>query len=317
MRINWLKTIWTKGQHNAFTDLCRFKNALACCFREATNHISANGKIRVLILDEHGQETYQTSVSIKGADLRDPKLSVTPDGKLLLLAYARHANENNQTRFSQPMTWFSGDGKSWSNAKPIADKNWWLWRLKWHDGIAHGFAYNRRMQCLRMYSGQPRRTFELINEQALSYEQHGLGYPNESDMIFLQDHTAVSLVRRDADSCTAQIGLAKPPYKVWQWRDLGEYIGGPVMLKINDEFALVAGRLWNNNGPITALWQLDIKQAKITLLGELPSSGDNSYPGLVAIDDQIFVSYYSSHQQQKSCIYLANIDLNLSNKIKQ
>lgn len=309
MRINWLKQIWSVAKHNAFTDLCHFKNHMYCSFREAKNHISGDGTIRILSLDQHGNIENYSVIRLPGTDLRDPKLSVTPDGKLLLLAYARFPNEYNQTIYSQPMTWFSDNGLSWSSAKEIGERNWWLWRLRWNRGFAHGFAYNRGMQRLRFYSGLPRRTFELVNDQALSKEKHHLGYPNESDILFLRDNTAVALVRRDADTCTAQLGIAKPPYKQWSWQDLGEYIGGPVMLKLSEERAIVAGRLWRRSGPRTAIWSLDIQIAKLTFLKTFPSAGDNSYPGLVKWGEQVYMSYYSSHQNRKSSIYLANFEL--------
>lgn len=316
MLINWIKPIWIKPKHNAFTDLCVFQGKLYCCFREATNHISGDGIIRILTLTSEGEIQHENVLRLPEADLRDPKLSVADDEKLLLLAYARHPDKNNVTRFSQPMTWFSGDGISWSNAKPIGDQNWWLWRIKWHAGLAHGFAYNRRQQRLKFYSGLPRRTFQLVQDEALSQEKHGLGYPNESDLIFLEDHSCVSLIRRDADSCSAQMGTAKPPYKQWKWQDLGEYIGGPVMLKIDENTVLVAGRLWREQGPKTALWCLDMKKAKLTLLNILPSGGDCSYPGLLKHENHIYLSYYSSHLNQNSCIYLAKINFPGSNEVE-
>lgn len=307
MHFSWNKSIWSKGNHNAFTDLCEYKGALFCCFREATNHISDDGKVRILTVNERGDVLNVNHIWMQNTDLRDPKLSVTEEGNLLLLAYARHSDENNVTQYSQPMTWISGDGISWSNAKPIADRNWWLWRLKWHAGLAHGFAYNRRQQRLRFYSGLPRRTFQLVQDEALSLQKHGLGYPNESDIAFLEDHSCVALIRRDADSCSAQMGLSKPPYKQWKWQDLGEYIGGPVIYKLNDKTLLVSGRLWREQGPKTAVWRLDIQSAKLALLGILPSGGDTSYPGLATLNDRLFLSYYSSHENRKSSIFLADI----------
>ena len=54
----------------------------------------------------------------------------------------------------------------------------------------------------------------------------------------------------------------------------------------------------------------------------LPSAGDNSYPGLVLKkrvleEDTLYVSYYSSHEDNKSCVYLAEINLNslVNNKV--
>ncbi|MFO7775441.1 MAG: hypothetical protein R6W89_06545 [Candidatus Hydrogenedentota bacterium] len=41
---------------------------------------------------------------------------------------------------------------------------------------------------------------------------------------------------------------------------------------------------------------------------ELPSGGDTSYAGLVEYEDEIWMSYYSSHEE-KSAIYLARLNI--------
>ncbi|GAB3030377.1 hypothetical protein [Bowmanella dokdonensis] len=301
--------LWQKAPHNAFTDLCLFRNQLFCCFREAGNHISADGTVRILCLAKNGGLLRQQKVSVPGVDLRDPKLSVTPDGKLLLLAYARYATKDNKTLYGQPTTWLSQDGQSWSSAKAFADKNWWLWRLTWHAGRAYGVAYNRSAQQVRLYAGNPRATFDCIEPDLFSLKTRGKGYPNESDLLFQQDGTLLVLLRRDADSCTAQLGIAKPPYRRWQWQDLGFYLGGPAMKQLDDKTALLAGRIWQKRGPKTALVSLDLHSKKAKLLKVLPSAGDNSYPGLVLDNGDLYVSYYSSHLQHKACIYLHHFRL--------
>ncbi|WP_088330426.1 hypothetical protein [Lacimicrobium sp. SS2-24] len=302
MVTQWQKCISARASHSAFTDLCEFNQHLYCCFREATDHISGDGRICILKLNWQGQIIDKNHLRIAGADLRDPKLSVDGNNKLILLAYARYRGESGA--YSQPLTWFSGDGFSWSSAKEIGHKYWWLWRLRWHQGQAFGVAYNRQAQRTALYSGHPLRTFECIVDDLFSLSRQAKGYPNESDMLFTQDNTVYVLLRRDADSCTAQLGMAKPPYRRWQWQDLGVYLGGPTMLGLDQERALVSGRVWTEQGPRTALLRLNLRSARIKLITLLPSAGDNSYPGMVIKHNALYVSYYSSHQQQKSCIYL-------------
>ena len=280
-----------------------------CCFREAHNHISADGKIRLLRMDFAGNKLAEQCLSLPGVDLRDPKLSITADGKLLLLAYARHTRADNSTLFGQPVNYLSTDGHSWSSPRYFADKNWWLWRLRWHKGQAMGFAYNRGQQALNLYQGDPRRTFNLIHPKAFSLAKQGKGYPNESDIVFSDDDTAYALIRRDADTCTAQLGRASPPYTRWHWVDLGEYIGGPVMLKLDSGKVVVAGRYWQGLQPRTAIFELALATAKLQLKLVLPSAGDCSYPGLLVKDNTLYMSYYSSHIDNKSNIYLAKISL--------
>lgn len=311
MQVNWTKMLWNKGEHNAFTDLCQFRQRLFCCFREANNHISGDGVIRVIELDQSGvvRKNNTHCLSLPQADIRDPKLSVTPDDKLMLIAYARHIDEASNSRWSHPVCWFSTDGYSWSTMRYFGDRNWWLWRVTWHNNDAYGFAYNRSAQAVNLYKGDPRRTFHLSREHALSLTRHGLGYPNESDILFNQNDHAFALIRRDADSCTAQLGTSSPPYTQWKWHDLGEYIGGPAMVKISDCKAIVAGRLWRQGAVKTALWTLDLNTKKLSLPLILPSSGDTSYPGLVLMGKTLLVSYYSSHVDKKSNIFLASITL--------
>ena len=307
MQINWLKKIGNKADHNAFVDLCEFNQQLICCYREAENHISADGRICILTLDTKGNVLYTSRIAIPKTDLRDPKISITPDGDILLIAYARQTSINNQTIGSRNLTWLSQTGHSWSTDKEFADRGWWLWRIRWHKDVAYGFAYNRKQNAIHLYSGNPRSKFHLLQPFALSLDQHKKGYPNESDLIF-DNNNAFAIVRRDADSYTAQLGHSAFPYKKWTWIDLGRYIGGPVMMRLDKNVALLAGRIVKQEQLVTGLLKMNLLNGDLQELLVLPSSGDNSYPGLVLKEGMLYVSYYSSHEDNKSCVYLAQID---------
>ena len=310
MQINWLKKIGSKAEHNAFVDLCEFNQQLFCCYREAENHISAEGRLCILTLNKGGNVCYVNRLQMTNTDLRDPKLSITPDGHLLLIAYARQTDKNNRTLSAKNICWVSQTGNSWSSYRRFAEKNWWLWRVRWSKNIAYGFAYNKKQNTIHLYAGDPRRSFHLHHTNALSLQKHNKGYPNESDLLF-DNNKAYAIVRRDADSYSAQLGKSYYPYKKWQWIDLGQYIGGPAMLKITSNTAIVAGRIIKNGKLVTGLMKLSLTNGNLQQVGILPSAGDSSDPGLV-IDKQIlYVSYYSSHQDNKSCIYLAQVELNL------
>jgi hypothetical protein len=131
------------------------------------------------------------------------------------------------------------------------------------------------------------------------------GYPNESGMVFLEDDTALCLLRRDGPKPSAQLGRAKPPYTDWTWQDLGTQIGGPHLIELPDK-RLIAGVRLHDGKVRTAIAQLDAATPRLTELLPLPSGGDSSYPGLVWHDGILYVSYYSSHEG-KTSIYLARV----------
>src|SRR2546423_13426796 len=80
-----VKKIWHSGQHNAFTDLMRFDGNWFCTFRESQAHVGGNGKIRLLTSTNGESWEPIALLSEEGVDLRDPKLSITPDKRLMLV----------------------------------------------------------------------------------------------------------------------------------------------------------------------------------------------------------------------------------------
>ncbi|HMC67033.1 MAG TPA: hypothetical protein VKI65_18995, partial [Gemmataceae bacterium] len=95
-------------------------------------------------------------------------------------------------------------------------------------------------------------------------------------------------------------------YKQWNWKNLGVYFGGPNFLQLPDGTWAAAGRMIQEGKPRTVLCSLDIDNGVLTPKRQLPSGGDTSYPGLGWHQDQLWVSYYSSHEA-KTSIYLARI----------
>lgn len=312
--INSIRKVSSSTNHCAFTDLVRDpfhldKLKFLCCYREATNHVSGDGVIRVHGFTHDAHENQDTVLSMKDTDLRDPKF-VFNGAKLLITAFAKTRHTTRPFHRTSMVSFASINGVDWSG--PVTfnmDKNW-IWRTTWHDECAYGFAYNRTEEKLDLYSGDPSKKMTLLSEHCLSKEKHNAGYPNESHILFNDAQEAIALVRRDADSYSAKLGFSKPPYTDWHWKDLGIYIGGPVMTALEANFFLVAGRDWDeedNDKLTTKVWLLDTKVLSLTELLTLPSAGDNSYPGLCIIKDKAYLSYYSSHEDDQTSVYFAEI----------
>ncbi len=296
-----VERIWDAAPHNAFTDLIRFRGRWYCTFREGSAHASPDGAVRIITSGDGRAWMTAFRISVDNADLRDPKLSITGDNRLMLsVAAVYHAPAPPR---HQTLAWYSLDGRDWGIAFKIGDPDMWLWRVVWHRGSAYSMAYSTRLdRYLRMYVGPMGLRFQMVADRVL--EQ---GKPSEATLVFNRDDSALCLVRRDGNPNTAMLGYSRPPYRGWLWRDLGVRLGGPDLLRLPDGRLVAAGRLYDPK-PRTALLWLDETQATLEEFLTLPSGGDNSYPGLVFDDGLLWVSYYSSHEG-KAAIYLAKVRL--------
>jgi hypothetical protein len=293
------RKIWDAAPHNAFTDLTRFRDRWVCTFREGKAHVSPDGAVRVITSADGAKWESAALLRSEAGDLRDSKLSITPDGRLMLsAASALH----KPTDFKhQSLSWLSADGTDWGEPAKVADPGYWLWRVTWHKDAAYGVGY---------HTGTPPqvRLYRTVNGRAfepLAVMVAGQDYPNEATIRFQPDGTALCLLRREKGTATGLIGTSKAPYSDWAWKDLGVRIGGPNFIRLPDGRLLAAVRLYDGKVR-TALCWLDIDAGKLTEALTLPSGGDNSYAGLVWHDGLLWVSYYSSHEG-KTSIYLAKV----------
>ena len=296
-----VRKIWDQAPHNAFTSLVRFRNRWFCSFREGKAHVSPDGAIRIITSANGRDWDSAARLSSANADLRDPKLSITPDRRLMLTtAGALHqpAEFKHQT-----FVWFSRDGHTWTQPQPIGEPNFWLWRVTWHGREAYGVGYDTAgRNRARLYSSRDGGRFAPLVETFFDR-----GFPNEASIIFLKDGTALCLLRRDGDPATAQLGQARPPYRDWAWQDIGVRVGGPNLICLPHGRIVAAVRLYDGKVR-TALCWLDAVSGRLTEFLTLPSGGDTSYAGLVWHDGLLWVSYYSSHEG-KTSIYLAKVKL--------
>jgi hypothetical protein len=294
--------LWDESPHSAFTDLIRFNEHWFCSFRTGTSHISMDGHLQVLSSKDGKTWTAAADIDDPGRDLRDPKLSITPDNQLMMVAASVIRDGGAPDLHS--MAWFSSDGVTWSKPVTIGEEPFWLWRVTWHENKAYavGYANVNGKEIARLYSSEDGKKFSTLVETFFDN-----GYPNESTIRFMPDGTALCLLRRDKNGNTARLGTARAPYTKWVWKDLGVRFGGPNFIRLPDGRLVAGGRL--HNGKVrTALCWLDPKNGKLTEFLPLTSGGDSSYPGLVFYNGVLWVSYYSSHEG-KTNIYLAQVRL--------
>lgn len=297
-----VRKIWEHAPHNAFTDLIRFRNEWFCVFREGEAHVSPDGALRV-ITSSDGERWVSAALLVStNGDLRDAKITVTADGELMLSGAV--ALRQPSTAKHRSLAWFSRNGREWSEPVTIGDDNQWLWRTTWKGRVAYSVGYQTEgtNYFVRLYSSKDGRHFESLVPSL--FDQ---GYPNESSMVFQPDETALCLLRRDGTPASGQLGVSKPPYTRWEWKDLGRKIGGPHMLRLADGRLVAAVRLYDGKVRTSLAW-VDAGRGNLTEFLPLPSGGDSSYAGLVMHAGLLWVSYYSSHEG-KTSIYLAKVRL--------
>lgn len=321
-----VKKIWDQSPHNAFTDLIRFKGKFYCVFREGTKHAEGEGKLRVLVSKDGEQWEAAAVLEEKGRDLRDAKISITPDNRLMLNGGSADPFDHTVTGSFHSVVSFSKDGKSWTPIQPVNFKNPkenrnWLWRMLWHKGTAYGVAYqsdpNSPSTQRRMYA------FVVKSKDGINVERISEDFDDgtEAAISFDKNDVMTLLLRGRGNKTKAFIVQAPAPYQQWTKReitaDIGDdQVGGPALLfpdnfKMPEGILLGGGRRFQTKPSAeqrTGLFSLDVAQAQLTNLLLLPSGGDTSYPGLVWHNKQLWMSYYSSHEG-KSAIYLAKIEL--------
>ena len=292
--------IWDAAPHSAFTDLIQHKGQWICVFREGRAHVSTDGSIRILGSADGRLWQSIAHLTRANADLRDPKITHTPKGELMLTAAAAHRERDGQTPVPHDsMVWFSKDGREWSEPAKIGDPNFWLWRASWHKKqvLMAGYPTGVRGGATRLYSSTDGRQFQTLVPELVKE-----GYSNESTIIFQKDGTALCLMRRDEKGFNGLLGTAKPPYKMWNWTDLGARIGGPNFMQLPDGRLIGVVRLYDGKTR-TSIIAID-PAGSINELETLPSNGDSSYAGIAWHKGEMWISYYSSHEG-KTSIYLA------------
>jgi hypothetical protein len=295
--------IWDQGPHNAFTDLMRHDGRWLCVFREGKGHAAGAGTIRVLASADGKRWESTALLEDKDIDLRDPHLALAPDGRLMIVGGAAVPPTRDPVRDHYTFASFSKDAKTWTAPERISASWDWLWRVTWHKGKAYGVAYGSGPKESRVYraalhASDDGRKFAKLTDFDIKQPTEATIRFDGDDMICLQ--------RRDGMPNTAMLGRSKPPYKTWQWKDLGMYFGGPNFLRGPDSRWWATGRLLDKGKAQTVVGILDVAAGKLEPLLTLPSGGDTSYAGMVWHDDQLWISYYSSHEM-KTCIYLAKV----------
>ena len=289
-----VEKIWSHAPHNAFTDLIRFRDRWWCVFREAQAHDAPGGIVRVLASETGAMWKSAATVKERGIDLRDPKLSVTPDGRLMLLMGGCVYDDEGEYLTRAPRVSFSEDGATWSVPQKVLSEDHWLWRATWHGDCAYALS--------KLGEGKgPRRGFLYTSMDGIDWDwitEFKLPGVSETTLGFHPGGEMIALIR------PGYIGASRPPYREWTFCETPERIGGPNFIRLPDGSLWGSGRLLTADGARTVLARMTTSSYEPALT--LPSGGDTSYAGMVWHDDILWMSYYSSHEEGTN-VYLAKV----------
>ncbi len=309
-----VEKIWDQGTHNAFTDLIRFEGKWFCTFREALSHGGGDdGTVRVIVSSDGERWDPAAALREAGVDLRDPKLSQTPDGRLMLVM-GGSLYESGKYLTRAPRVAFSSDGRDWTLPQRVLAEDHWIWRVTWHKGM--GYAVSKLGE-----TPQPRRCFLYQTKDGVAWDwvaelklpgltpEARQTAPSETTLRFLPNDEMLALIR------PGWVGSSKPPYKEWIYHKLKHRLGGPNFIRLPNGDLWATSRGYPPGTQVIGPW----KGKPYTVLAKLtrnsfepvltlPSGGDSSYAGMVWHLGLLWVSYYSSHEGNTS-IYLARIRL--------
>ena len=308
--------VWDEGTHAAFTDLVKFDGKYFITFREGYSHVfdengDAEGHIRVLVSKDGMTWESVLDSGLEGIDCRDPKLCETNDGRLMLL-FGGSMYRDRKLVSQQGYVMFSKDGRRFSepekilfNPSPLNEANW-LWRVTWNGdtgyGVSYGFGDNGRT--LVLYSTKDGVNYDEV--KSFDFD----GFPNETTLRFLSDGRMLMMVRRDDGDRMGLWGVAEAPYTEWDVKPMPLQVGGPDFLVLDDGTILSGTRSYAIGRHCKTILINGTLDGDFQEVFTLPSDGDTSYPGLLVVGDELWVSYYSTAGTPgKAAIYLAKIPL--------
>lgn len=322
LRMRSVRRIHHNGEHNAFTDLCRFRGKLYLTFRSCPDGHMVHPTSSILILSsEDGiqwEEVHRFAVSQR--DVRDPHFLLFKD-RLFVITGTWYTGTStlplDQYDLNKHLGYavWSDDGAVWNGPQMLEGTfGHYVWRAASDGKLAYLCGRrNPRFEITARGEGDNVESVMLASDDGLIWKKHALFQETEGDetAFWIDAQGALTGVARRAKNRPAQLLRSQPPYLQWERVELERGVGGPMIVRWGDHW-LVGGRDTSQpSQPVTALDWLDGDRLVRAL--ELPSGGDNSYPGFVELDENnALLSYYSSHEKDgqgrpMTAIYLAQL----------
>jgi len=316
-----IRRVFHNGKHNAFTDLVQFKDKYYLTFRSCPDGHMVHPTASILILSSDDTKTWRQvhRFSVKHRDTRDPHFLVFKD-KLFVYTGTWYSGKTSLPRDQYDLNKHLGyaawskDGEHWKSPVMLDGTfGHYIWRAATFGGKAYlcgrrkiGFQITGRRE------GRNVESLMLESEDGLIWRKRAVFQEiagDETAFLFQPDGAIVAIARRG--SATSQLLRSKPPYTQWQRKELDRYVGGPLIARWGNRIVVGGRKSIGGRGPkMSMCW---LKNDALAEFAELPSGGDCSYPGFVALSPtEAIMSWYSSHEKDArgrtiTAIYMARL----------
>ncbi len=321
VRVTNIRRVFHNGEHNAFTDLVRFKDRFFLTFRSCPDGHMVHPTASIIILSSTDAMQWEQvhRFHVDKRDTRDPHFLVFKDTLFVYTGtwYCGDTSPRSEDYdLNQHLGYaaWSGDGVEWHSPIMLEGTfGHYIWRASAFGGKA--YLCGRRKKDFAMAprgEGPMVESAMLESDDGLIWRTRALFQEVDGDETAFQfeaDGSIVAIGRRGR--ANAQLLRSRRPYILWERKELDRYIGGPLLTRWGNRCVVGGRKTVADRGPTTSLCWLVNDQ--LQEFAELPSGGDNSYPGLIEISPtHSIVSWYSSHEKNANgrsitAIYLADL----------
>jgi len=317
-----VRRVFHNGEHNAFTDLAFFKDKYYLAFRSCPDGHMVHPSASIIVLSSADAESWEkvNQFSVPLRDTRDPHFLVFQE-KLFIYTGTWYSGESTIAIKDYDLNLHLGyavctnDGVNWDGPVMLEGTfGHYIWRANQFGGKAYLCGRRKHQFDVRPRGEGPDvESAMLESDDGLTWRTAGLFQEESGDETafqFLPNGDVIGIGRRGRSP--AQMVRSSPPYQDWKRDDLDRYIGGPMLTQWGDRW-VVGGRRNTESGPRTSLCWLSGTDLREFV--QLPSGGDNSYPGFIDLGDgHALVSWYSSHERDAAgklitAIYLADLEI--------
>jgi hypothetical protein len=319
-----IRRAFYNGEHNAFTDLCRFRDQLYLTFRSCPDGHMVHNTASILVMRSNDDGATWEQVhrfSVKDRDTRDPHFLIFRNR---LFVYTgtwwsgpgtiepKDYDMNKMLGFAA----WSDDGTKWTSPVMLEGTfGFYIWRAASFGDKA--FLCGRRKPGFEIGpkgEGSSIQSLMLESDDGLVWKKRAYFAETAGDetAFLFEKGGSVLAIGRNGGGKEAFLIRSKRPYTEWTRQPLDRAVGGPLVAKWGENVIVGGRHTTKEKGAKTSLCWLVGDQ--LQEFAELPSGGDNSYPGFVALSPmRALVSYYSSHEKDESgktitAIYTAELN---------